>query len=134
MKYPADQHSSRQRWLCFADHYRQWSLRYRGRYLLAVILALGLTSPCWGDDEDWRRLHEEVRAGKIKSLEEILTSLNTRYDGQVIDVDLDNEDGVRIYEIELLGPQGQVVEFEVNATTGELIGIEGSNIRGMTRP
>jgi len=120
--------------LSLARHYRHRSPRCRGRYFLAAILTLGFISPGWSDDDDWRRLHEDVQAGKIKPLNEILASLNTRYDGQVIDVDLEDENGVIIYEIELLGPQGQVVEFEVNAATGELIGIEGSNIRGMTRP
>ena len=127
-------HFFSQHCLSVARHYRHRSPRGRGHYLLAAILTLGFISPGWSDDDDWRRLHEDVQAGKIKPLNEILASLNTRYDGQVIDVDLEDENGVIIYEIELLGPQGQVVEFEVNAATGELIGIEGSNIRGMTRP
>ena len=122
----------RQHCLPFADHFRQLSLPSRN-HLLAAILTLGFISPGWSDDDDWRRLHEDVQAGKIKPLNEILASLNTHYDGQVIDVDLEDENGVIIYEIELLGPQGQVVEFDVNAATGELIGVEGTNIRGMTR-
>lgn len=126
-------HLFSQYYLSFAHHHRRQSPRCRGRYLLAAILTLGFIGPGWSDDDDWRRLHEDVQAGKIKPLNEILASLNTHYDGQVIDVDLEDEDGVIIYEIELLGPQGQVVEFEVNAATGELIGIEGTNIRGMTR-
>tara|TARA_R110002050_G_scaffold196533_2_gene331549 strand:- start:622 stop:1020 length:399 start_codon:yes stop_codon:yes gene_type:complete len=129
MKYFFNKHC-----LSLARHYRHRSPRCRGCYFLAAILTLGFISPGWSDDDDWRRLHEDVQAGKIKPLNEILASLNTRYDGQVIDVDLEDENGVIIYEIELLGPQGQVVEFDVNAATGELIGIEGSNIRGMTRP
>ncbi len=85
------------------------------------------------DDDDWRQLHDEVQAGRIKPLSEILDNLARNYIGQVIDVDIDDDDGERVYEIELLGPQGQVVEFEVDAVTGELIGIEGRNINGMTR-
>jgi len=33
----------------------------------------------------------------------------------------------------MVGPQGQVVEFEFDAATGELVGIEGVNINGMKR-
>ncbi|MEH6560734.1 MAG: PepSY domain-containing protein [Marinobacter sp.] len=84
-------------------------------------------------DEDWRKLHEEVQAGRIKPLGEILDGLLQDWKGQVIDVEFEEEDGRRLYEIELLGSEGQVVEFEVDAVTGELIGIEGNNINGMKR-
>ena len=84
-------------------------------------------------DDDWRRLHHEVEAGRIKPLSEILDSLARDWVGDVIDVDIEKDDGQIIYEIELLGPQGQVVEFEVNARTGEVLEIEGRNVRGMER-
>lgn len=84
-------------------------------------------------DEDWHKLHEEVQAGRIKPLGDILDSLLRDWDGQVIDVEFEQEDDQRIYEVELLGSEGQVVEFEVNAVTGELIGIEGNDIKGMKR-
>ncbi|PCM44801.1 PepSY domain-containing protein [Marinobacter sp. ANT_B65] len=84
-------------------------------------------------DDDWRKLHEEVQAGRIKPLGDILDSLLRDWEGQVIDVDFEEDDGRRLYEIELLGPEGQVVEFEVDAVTGELIGIEGNDINGMKR-
>lgn len=100
-----------------------------------VLIASAVLCPTTmaDDDDDWRELHEEVRAGRIKPLSEILDNLSRDYIGQVIDVDIDDDDGERVYEIELLGPQGQVVEFEVNAVTGELIGIEGRDINGMKR-
>ncbi|MDO6442966.1 PepSY domain-containing protein [Marinobacter sp. 2_MG-2023] len=98
----------------------------------AVLLFLAGPAPV-SADEDWRKLHEDVQAGKIKSLGEILDTLLRDWNGQVIDVEFEQEDGKKLYEIELLGPEGQVVEFEVDAVTGELIGIEGTNINGMKR-
>ena len=74
-----------------------------------------------------------MEAGRIKPLSEILDSLARDWVGDVIDVDIEKDDGEIIYEIELLGPQGQVGEFEVNARTGEVLEIEGRNIRGMER-
>lgn len=82
-------------------------------------------------DDNWRELHAEVLAGKIKPLREILENLEGDWQGQVIDVDIEFERGLRIYEIEMLGPLGQVVVFEIDATTGELLKIEGSNIDEM---
>ncbi len=101
---------------------------------IALALLTGNISHALADDDDdWRRLHQEVEAGRILPLSQILDTLAKDWNGQVIDVDLEDDDGRRLYEIELLGPQGQVVEFEVDAVNGELIGIEGSNINGMRR-
>lgn len=98
----------------------------------AIAMCMAVAMPA-SADEDWRKLHEEVKAGRIKPLAEILDSLQRDWEGQVIDVEFEEDGGQRLYEIEMLGPEGQVVEFEVNAETGELIGIEGSNINGMKR-
>lgn len=100
--------------------------------MLVIALCLVGAVPAFAD-EDWRKLHEEVQAGRIKPLGDILDSLLRDWDGQVIDVEFEQEDGRQLYEIELLGSEGQVVEFEVDATTGELIGIEGNDINGMKR-
>ena len=101
--------------------------------LLVAILTGHIPPASADDDDDWRRLHEDVEAGRIQPLSQILDNLARDWVGQVIDVDLEDDDGRRLYEIELLGPQGQVVEFEVDAVSGELLGIEGSNINGMKR-
>ena len=100
--------------------------------MFVIVLCLVGTTPAFAD-EDWRKLHEEVQAGRIKPLGDILDSLLRDWDGQVIDVEFEQEDGRRLYEIELLGSEGQVVEFEIDAATGELIGIEGNDINGMKR-
>jgi len=100
-------------------------------FLLLLLLLLA-SQPAMADD-DWRQLHKEVQAGRIKPLSDILDNLAQNWIGQVVDVDYERKRGRRIYEIELLGSEGQVVEFEVDAVTGELIGIEGSNINAMKR-
>ncbi|MFG6176875.1 PepSY domain-containing protein [Halomonas sp. THAF12] len=109
-----------------------------GRWLLAAgLLVAALSGPAasvWADDDEtWQSLHEAVRDGRIVPLPEVLDWLEAHYEGQVLEVELDSEDGERRYEIEMLGPQGQLVEFEFDAATGELVGIEGVNIEGMRR-
>jgi uncharacterized membrane protein YkoI len=98
-------------------------------FLVPLLLAPQLAIA----DDDWRKLHKEVQAGRIKPLSDILDGLAKDWVGQVVDVDYEQKRGRQIYEVELLGPEGQVVEFEIDAATGELIGIEGSNINAMKR-
>lgn len=100
--------------------------------ILVTLLILGSISICAADDH-WRNLHREVEAGRIKSLPSVLGELEKKYVGQVVEVEFEHEDGVPVYEIEMMGPDGQIVEFEVDAASGELISIEGRNIKGMER-
>lgn len=101
----------------------------------ALTAALLLPRPGFADDAaDWRALHREVQAGRIQPLEQILDSLGRDWLGEVIEVEVEREDGRWVYEIELLGPQGQVVEFEIDAASGEILEIEGRDLRGMRRP
>ncbi|MDI5891752.1 PepSY domain-containing protein [Halomonas rhizosphaerae] len=99
---------------------------------LAALLALLAASPAPAD-EGWHDLHEAVREGRIVPLPDILDWLEARYVGQVLEVELERDDGRMTYEVEMLGPQGQVVEFEFDAASGQLIGMEGVNINGMRR-
>ncbi|MDX5376434.1 MAG: PepSY domain-containing protein [Halomonas sp.] len=111
------------------------SLAFARRALRALLLSalLGLIAGHGLADEHWRDLHEAVRSGRLVALPEILDWLEARYEGHVLEVELEHDDGRPVYEIEMLGPQGQVVEFEFDAESGELIGMEGVNIDGMRR-
>ncbi|MCE8016189.1 peptidase [Halomonas sp. MCCC 1A17488] len=102
------------------------------RALAALWLSLLAAAPAFAD-RHWHDLHEAVRSGRLVALPQILDWLEARYEGQVLEVELERDDGRTIYEVEMLGPQGQVVEFEFDAASGELIGMEGVNIDGMRR-
>ncbi|SDL37151.1 Uncharacterized membrane protein YkoI [Modicisalibacter muralis] len=109
------------------------------KYIMLIVW-LALTSVvaipatlAYSDDDDWRDLHEEVRAGRFVSLPSVLDWLEARYRGQVLGVELERNDGLALYEVEMIGPQGQLVEFVFDAASGELVGIDGVNIEGMKR-
>nr|WP_299243513.1 PepSY domain-containing protein [uncultured Halomonas sp.] len=101
--------------------------------LLAALIWLG-GMPLIQADDDWRGLHDEVQSGRLVALSEVLDWLEKHYLGEVLEVELEREDGKALYEVEMIGPQGQLVEFEFDAANGELIGIEGVNIDAMQRP
>ena len=118
-----------------------WASCQHGPMKNAALLTAALTAallfpgPGLADDAaDWRALHREVQAGRIQPLERILDSLSRDWLGEVIEVEVEREDGRWVYEIELLGPQGQVVEFEIDAASGDILEVEGRDLRGMRRP
>ncbi|MGM0914993.1 MAG: PepSY domain-containing protein [Pseudomonadota bacterium] len=99
---------------------------------LAALLALLTAAPA-AADEHWHDLHEAVREERIVPLPSLLDWLEARFEGQVLEVELERDDGRLAYEVEMLGPDGQVVEFEFDAESGELVGMEGVKIDAMRR-
>lgn len=97
-----------------------------------ALLFAALSTPGLGD-KHWRDLHDDVRRGELVELPVILDWLQAHYAGEVLEVELERDDGPPLYEIEMLGPQGQVVEFEFDAGNGELVGMEGVNINAMRK-
>lgn len=84
--------------------------------LIGLCLAGGLEA---GDNYlDARRL---VREGKILSLEKILAGIRQVRPGQILEVEIDDDDQRMIYEIEILDTRGSVWELKVDAVTGEIL-------------
>ena len=96
--------------------------------LIATTLLLGLMalSPLQvaraGDDYiEARRLHV---SGEILPLETILKNVRQVFPGKIIEIDLEREDDVIVYEVEILGEDGVVREIYINAKTGKLLSVK----------
>jgi uncharacterized membrane protein YkoI len=90
--------------------------------LIALGLAITAASPARAQD---RRDHERARAaleaGEIRPLSELLSEVERRYRGRVIEADLDRDDGQWLYEFKILPPNGRVFRVELDAATGQVI-------------
>ena len=71
------------------------------------------------DDQDDAR--DALRRGRVMPLTAILEIAFKRERGTVLDVDLETDHGVLIYEIELLSERGRKVEIRINARSGEVL-------------
>ena len=109
--------------------------RFVPKWLLAGCLLLAATAPAfadWDDDDEDDYNHrgdEEVvwdarKRGEILPLEVILGSVLQRYPGELLKLELDDDDGYLIYEIEVLTRRGIVLEMDVDARTGRILDIE----------
>ncbi|WP_297527320.1 PepSY domain-containing protein [Thiohalobacter sp.] len=93
------------------------------RRLLPLLLLAGLAmtgAAARADD------HEAVRglreAGAILPLAEILERLSLPPGSRVLEAELEREDGRLVYEIEVLGSDGRVREWQLDAASGTPIG------------
>jgi uncharacterized membrane protein YkoI len=73
-----------------------------------------------GPDVAKRLLNE----GRIKSLADIITDVRKQVPGDFLEVELELDDGIYVYEIKLLRPDGRLQEVEVDAASGKILKIE----------
>lgn len=74
-----------------------------------------------GHDDSRERLEDARKHGAIMPIELILKSLKEKLNGEVLEIELDDEDGRLYYEIYYLDSGGRRIEIEVDAATGEIL-------------
>lgn len=91
--------------------------------LAAVLLtgALGLPARA-SDHRDHERARQAVQAGQVLPLRTVLERLEREHPGQVLEVELEQDDDVWIYEVKLLQAGGQLVKLKLDARTAALLG------------
>lgn len=102
------------------------------RYALPFLLVLSLhpaaaqdlppIEPEDGLDAEFARA--AVLRGEILPLDRILDILRAEDDGEIIEIQLELEDGALTYEFDLISPQGRVYEVEIDAATGRIMEYE----------
>lgn len=62
------------------------------------------------------------REGRVSPFEQLLAAVSARYPGlRVLEVELEEESGRFIYEMEVLTADGVVREIELDASSGEIL-------------
>jgi uncharacterized membrane protein YkoI len=89
-----------------------------------VLLAFPLTG--WsdgarthGDDHD--RARAALKAGEVLPLADILARVAASHPGQVLEVELERDHGVWMYELKLLQTDGLLVKLKVDARDGAVV-------------
>ncbi|MDH5229744.1 MAG: PepSY domain-containing protein [Gammaproteobacteria bacterium] len=85
---------------------------------LVIFLLLGYWGLANADHEEAFQLKMH---GDVLGLEEILKKVRQKFDGRILEVELESSGGKLIYELELLDKSGVVVDLVYDAITGELI-------------
>ncbi|ABL69758.1 MULTISPECIES: PepSY domain-containing protein [Paracoccus] len=98
------------------------------RSLAAFALFFSLSPfPTVGQDiagPDFEYARDAVEQGRILPLAEVLARLHETQPGRVSEVELEEEDGMTIYEIELVTPDGRLIEVEIDAASGRILALD----------
>jgi uncharacterized membrane protein YkoI len=88
--------------------------------LMAGLLALGL-GRLHADDDDHLLARRALQEGRVLPLSEILGKVKTDLPGKVIEVELEVDDGIFVYDLKILAKDGRVMEVEVDAASGKIL-------------
>lgn len=94
----------------------------------AVFAVLLSVESVHGRPTDQERALAARGRGDTLPLAKILAGVDRELLGRVIETDLDDDDGRLVYELELLLPDGRVIELKVDARTGEWLSLEGKRL------
>lgn len=100
--------------------------------LIALVCVLAPAAAANGKD-DHERARAAVLAGDVLPLPIVLERLQRTHPGQVLEVELEREDGRWIYEVKLLQPGGQLVKLELDARTAEVLKMRRKDARASER-
>ena len=92
-----------------------------GRLISVALISLMVIgySSSFADDHD--EAYELLLSGEILPLEKILEITREQVQGRIIEVELEHEDELLIYELEVLDKQGIVWGIKVDASTGMIL-------------
>ncbi|MCE4557720.1 PepSY domain-containing protein [Roseateles cellulosilyticus] len=90
--------------------------------VLALCLGAGVLSPANADDRrDHDRARAAVKAGEVLPLQEVLEKVQRSHPGEVLDVELERQDGRWVYELKLLQSGGRLLRLDVDAKTAAVL-------------
>jgi uncharacterized membrane protein YkoI len=97
-------------------------------YLGVPLMAFGDTvTPGVSDTDDDLQQDEArqaVKLGLVRPLEEILGKVRKDYEGDIIEIEFEKDDGIYVYEIEMIRPDGHLVEIKIDARTLAVLDVE----------
>lgn len=98
---------------------------FHRRCSLAAALLVALAAGAARADDVGPELAKRLLSeGRIKPLAEIISGVQAKVPGEMLEVQLELDDGIYVYELKLLRPNGKVREVEADAASGNILKVE----------
>lgn len=106
--------------------------RARASSLLAVAVSVALASAALADGgkrdrDDADRALEGARSGELLPIAGLMKSVLAAYPGQIVETELEEDDGTVYYEFYVLRSDGRVIEVKVDARDGRILSAEADD-------
>ncbi|MGQ0694656.1 MAG: PepSY domain-containing protein [Nitrospiraceae bacterium] len=93
--------------------------------VLTVGTVLALSSPAWSDkkkdeDGDMAALAKDAKV----TIYQAIKTASEKIPGTVVEAELEKKHGKTVWEVEVLGADGRVIEVHIDAATGAVIDTE----------
>lgn len=102
----------------------QWRRTLASFFMLMAMLESGVSYAADNADHDHDRARQAVEAGDVMPLRTILERVEREYPGQVMEVELDRENGEWVYEVKLLRKGGALMKLKILARDGTILGFK----------
>lgn len=95
---------------------------------LAVLSAILAAAPqTHADDDHLDRLRDAVNRGEVMPLSKLQDEVRHAFPGEIIKVELDEDDDRFIYEFKVLKANGRLVEIEMDAKDGRVLDVDNDD-------
>ena len=100
--------------------------RHPRRLALLGLLAGGLVAgaPLHAEPNDHDLARQALQQGKVLPLRTVLEKVEREYQGQVLKVEFEHDDGRFLYEIRLLQQDGRMAKLKIDAVDGRVLQIK----------
>lgn len=88
---------------------------------LVCLSLASLAGPTIASPRDHDRARAALQAGEVMPLAKVLEAVARNHPGDVLEVELENEDGRWIYELKLLQKDGTLLKLDVDARNAEVL-------------
>lgn len=88
--------------------------------VVGLLFALG--SSAWADDKEGKAT-DLVKDAKV-TIEQAIKTASEKVPGTVVEAELEKKHGKTVWEVEVLGADGNVTEVHIDAATGAVIDTE----------
>ena len=97
---------------------RTWGIIAAG--VVGLLFALGSTA--WADDKE-SKITDLVKDATI-TIDQAIKTASEKVPGTVVEAELEKKHGKTVWEVEVLGADGNVTEVHIDAATGAVIDTE----------
>ncbi len=88
----------------------------------AVGLLIALGSSAWADDKE-SKIADLAKDAKV-TIEQAIKTASEKIPGTVVEAEIEKKHGKTVWEVEVLGADGNVTEVHIDAATGSVIDTE----------